>query len=153
MIYLYIALGGALGTVARFWLNNLVATALGTAFPYGILTINIIGSFVIGFFATLTTKLARFAIPPEISLFVIVGICGGFTTFSSFSLQTIQLARAGDWGRAVCYVLASVTLCLFVCWLGVISALALPGQPGGPQNNPATAITTPGAPNQKPGQP
>jgi CrcB protein len=128
MIYLWVAIGGALGSVARFWLNNAVAAALGAEFPWGTLLINVIGSFVISFFGTLTGKLARFAVPPEISIFVMVGICGGFTTFSSFSLQTVQLARAGEWDRAIWYVLASVILCVMVCWLGVIAALAVPGR-------------------------
>ena len=121
MIYLWVALGGALGSVARFWLNNAVAAAVGAEFPWGTLLINVIGSFVISFFATLTTRITRFAIPPEISIFVMVGICGGFTTFSSFSLQTVLLARAGLWDRAIWYVLASVILCLLFCGLGFLA--------------------------------
>ncbi len=132
MIYLWVAIGGGLGSVARFWLNNAAAAAFGAEFPWGTLLINVIGSFVISFFGTLTSKLARFAVPPEISIFVMVGICGGFTTFSSFSLQTVQLARAGAWDRAIWYVLASVILCLLVCWLGVVAALAIPGRAAAP---------------------
>jgi len=128
MIYLYVAIGGALGSMARFWLNNAVAAAIGAEFPWGTLLINLLGSFVISFFGTLTGKFARFAVPPEISIFVMVGLCGGFTTFSSFSLQTILLARAGEWDRAIWYILASVILCLLVCWLGVIAALAIPSR-------------------------
>lgn len=132
MIYLWVALGGALGSVARFWLNNAVAAALGAEFPWGTLLINVIGSFIIGFFGTITVKASRFEVPPEIAIFVMVGICGGFTTFSSFSLQTIQLARAGEWDRAIWYVMASVILCLLFCWLGLAAALAVTGRSAGP---------------------
>ena len=132
MIYLWVALGGALGSVARFWLNNAVAAALGAEFPWGTLLINVIGSFIISFFGTITVKASRFEVPPEIAIFVMVGICGGFTTFSSFSLQTIQLARAGEWDRAIWYVMASVILCLLFCWLGLAAALAVTGRSAGP---------------------
>ena len=112
MIYLWVALGGALGSVARFWLNNAVAAATGAEFPWGTLLINVLGSFIISFFGTLTSKAARFAVPPEISIFVMVGICGGFTTFSSFSLQTLDLMRGGAPFRAAVNVVASVVLCI-----------------------------------------
>ncbi len=132
MIYLYVAIGGALGSMARFWLNNVVAAAIGAEFPWGTLLINILGSLVIGFFGTLTGKLARFAVPPEVSIFVMVGLCGGFTTFSSFSLQTVQLARAGEWDRTIYYVFASIILCLLACWLGIVAGLAISGRPAEP---------------------
>jgi protein CrcB len=129
---LWVALGGALGSVARFWLNNAVAAALGAEFPWGTLLINVIGSFVISFFGTITVRASRFEVPPEIAIFVMVGICGGFTTFSSFSLQTIQLARGGEWDRAIWYVIASVMLCLLFCWLGLAAALAVTDRTAGP---------------------
>jgi CrcB protein len=125
VIYLGVAAGGALGSVARYWLNNAVAAAMGIAFPWGTLLINMLGSFIIGFFGTLTVETPRFPVSPEIRVFVMVGLCGGFTTFSAFSLQTVELARAGDWQRAGGYVAASVALCLLVCWLGIAAALAL----------------------------
>jgi CrcB protein len=125
VIYFWIALGGALGSMARYWLNNAVIAATGPAFPWGTLLINILGSFVIGFFGTLTVEVPRFSVPAEIRVFVIVGLCGGFTTFSAFSLQTVELARLGEWQRAGGYVAASVVLCLLVCWLGIAAALAL----------------------------
>jgi CrcB protein len=125
MIYFWVAVGGALGSVGRFWLNNAVAGAFGLEFPWGTLLINVIGSFIIGFFGTLTVEVPRFSVPPEIRVFVMVGICGGFTTFSAFSLQTVEMARVGEWQRAGWYVAASVLLCLLVCWLGVVSALAI----------------------------
>jgi fluoride exporter len=125
MIYLWVAVGGALGSVARYWLSNAMAAAIGFGFPWGTLLINVLGSFVIGFFGTLTVEVPRFNVPPEIRVFVMVGICGGFTTFSAFSLQTVELARVGEWQRASWYVAASVALCLLVCWLGIVAALAI----------------------------
>ncbi len=125
MIYVWVAVGGALGSMARYWLNNVFAMALGLAFPWGTLLINVLGSFVIGFFATLTIEQPRFAVPPEIRVFVMVGICGGFTTFSAFSLQTVEMARAGEWEPAAWYTAASVVLCLLACWLAILAALAI----------------------------
>jgi CrcB protein len=125
MIYLWVALGGALGSVARYWLNATVTTALGVTFPWGTLLINMLGSFIIGFFATLTLETPRFPVSQEVRVFVMVGLCGGFTTFSAFSLQTVELVRDGDWKPAGGYVAASVGLCLLLCWLGIVSALAL----------------------------
>jgi CrcB protein len=122
MAYLYVAVGGALGSVARFWLANAMAVATGTEFPWGTLLINILGSFVISFFGSLTGGWPRFAVPYEARVFVTVGLCGGFTTFSSFSLQTVELARTGQAGRAMLYVLASVILCIAACALGFAAA-------------------------------
>ena len=130
MVYLWVALGGALGTVARYWLGNAMVLAAGAAFPWGTLLINVLGSFVISFFGMLTGSSARFAVPSEVRLFVMVGLCGGFTTFSSFSLQTIELARNGQAVRAGVYVAASVVLCLAACLLGLLAAAAL-NQPAG----------------------
>jgi CrcB protein len=125
MIYLYVAVGGALGSMARFWLANTMAVLTGTEFPYGTLLINVIGSFVISFFGMLTGTSQRFAVPYEARIFVTVGLCGGFTTFSSFSLQTMELLRTGQPGRAGIYIAASVILCLSACALGFASASAL----------------------------
>lgn len=125
MAYLWVALGGALGSVARFWLGNAIALAIGSEFPWGTLLINIVGSFVISFFGVLTGTAQRFAVPYEARVFVTVGLCGGFTTFSSFSLQTVELARTGQAGRAAVYVAASVLLCLTGCYLGLLAANAI----------------------------
>ncbi|HQU05038.1 MAG TPA: CrcB family protein, partial [Acidocella sp.] len=89
MIYVYVAVGGALGSVARFWLANVMVLATGPAFPWGTLLINVVGSFIISFFGAFTGHWPRFAVPNEVRVFVTVGVCGGFTTFSSFSLQTV----------------------------------------------------------------
>ena len=121
--YLWIMLGGALGTGARFWLSGVVAGNMGEAFPVGTLIVNITGSFVIGFFAGLIDPQGPFLIGPRVRQFVMMGFCGGYTTFSSFSLQTLELARAGDWLRAGLNCLLSVFGCLVAVWLGRILSL------------------------------
>jgi CrcB protein len=125
MIYLWVAIGGALGSVARFWLGNAMAVAVGSEFPWGTLLINVLGSFVISFFGLLTGTSQKFAVPYEARVFVTVGLCGGFTTFSSFSLQTVELMRTGQAGRAGIYVAASLILCLAACALGFFTAAAI----------------------------
>jgi len=125
MVYLYVAIGGALGSMARFWLANTMAVLTGAEFPWGTLLINVLGSFVISFFGMLTGTFPRFAVPNEARIFVTVGLCGGFTTFSSFSLQTVDLFRTGEAGRAALYVAASVILCVAACALGFASAVAV----------------------------
>jgi CrcB protein len=116
--YLWIALGGALGSVARFWCSGVVARHFGETFPWGTLLINISGSFAIGFFATLSGAEGRWLAPPALRQFFMIGVCGGFTTFSSFSLQTLHLAEDGDWAKAGANILGSVFLCLVAVWLG-----------------------------------
>jgi CrcB protein len=131
LIYLWVAIGGALGSVARFWLANAMAVAVGAEFPWGTLLINVLGSFVISFFGMLTGSSPRFAVPYEARIFVTVGLCGGFTTFSSFSLQTVELVRTGQAGRAGLYVAASVILCLAACALGFVTAAGVSQAVGG----------------------
>ena len=108
---LAVALGGAIGSTARYWLA-LWAMPLSRSLPWGTIGINVAGSFAISFFGTLTLAQGRFAAPDTARLFFMVGVCGGFTTFSSFSLQTLDLLRAGAMGRALVNVAASVLLCL-----------------------------------------
>ena len=124
-LYFLIAFGGALGSVLRFWLSGLTAAHIGETFPGGTLLINVLGSFVIGFFATLTGPEGRWFAGAETRQFVMTGICGGFTTFSSFSLQTLNLARGGEWLRAGGNVTGSVALCLAAVWLGHLLATQL----------------------------
>ena len=88
--YLWVAVGGALGSVARFWLGALVEELLGPQFPWGTILINILGSFIIGFYGTFTGPGGRMIVTFNARAFVMVGICGGFTTFSAFSLQTLR---------------------------------------------------------------
>jgi len=123
--YFWIAVGGALGSMARFWLAAFVATLLGPQFPWGTILINIVGSFVIGFFSTFTGPGGRYLVSFDARAFVMVGICGGFTTFSAFSLQTLDLARGGHWLWAGGNVVLSVVLCLLAVWLGHLLATAL----------------------------
>ena len=123
--YLWIAIGGALGSVARFWFSGFVAQRVGETFPFGTILVNVTGSFAIGFFATLTSPDGRVLVSPSFRQFFMIGICGGYTTFSSFSLQTLNLANDGEWLYAGLNVVFSVILCLVAVWLGHLAASAL----------------------------
>ena len=123
--YLWVMIGSALGGGARYWCSGFVAERVGETFPWGTLIVNVTGSFVIGFFATLTGPDGRFLVGTTARQFVMVGICGGYTTFSSFSLQTLNLAREGEWFRAGGNIGLSVVLCLLAVWLGLVAAAAL----------------------------
>ncbi|MDX7952365.1 fluoride efflux transporter CrcB [Lichenihabitans sp. Uapishka_5] len=107
----WIALGGALGTTARYWIA-LWAMPISRQVPAGTILINIVGSFVIGFVGTLTLENGRYPLPDTARLFLMVGFCGGFTTFSSFSLQTLDLIRTGALDRALINIVVSVVFCL-----------------------------------------
>jgi CrcB protein len=131
MTYLSVAAGGALGSVLRFWLSGVVASRFGETFPLGTLVINVTGSFVIGLFATMTSPEGRLLVAPDLRALVMVGICGGYTTFSSFSLQTLNLARDGEWLYAGLNVIGSVALCLVAVWLGHVLAVSLNQAKGG----------------------
>ena len=124
-MYLWIGVGSALGGMARYGLSGWVAHHFGETFPWGTLIVNVAGSFVIGVFATLTGPDGRWLAPSAAREFVMIGICGGYTTFSSFSLQTLSLAQGGEWFRAGANILASVALCLLAVWLGHALALSL----------------------------
>lgn len=123
--YLWVAIGSALGGVARFAMSGWIAESIGEVFPWGTLIVNITGSFAIGFFATLTGPDGRFLVGTTARQFVMIGICGGYTTFSSFSLQTLSLARDGDWLRGFSNIAGSVVCCLAAVWLGHIAAAAI----------------------------
>ena len=125
MLYFWIALGSAIGGAARYWCSGLAARTIGEVFPWGTLLVNVLGSFVIGFFATLTGPDGRLLVSTTARQFVMVGFCGGFTTFSSFSLQTLNLIRDGDWLRAGLNVAGSAALCLLAVWLGHVAAAGL----------------------------
>jgi CrcB protein len=124
-MYLAVMLGGALGTGARFFLSGLIANAFGQTFPWGTLIVNATGSFVIGFFATLTGPDGRFLVSVGARQFVMAGICGGYTTFSSFSLQTLNLMNDGEWLSATGNVAGSFAFCMLFVWLGSTLAGAL----------------------------
>jgi fluoride exporter len=118
LTYFLVALGGAIGSVARLWLGVRVALLTGLAFPWGTILVNILGSLVIGFVATLTGPNGRVVVPVEAQAFVMVGLCGGFTTFSAFSLQTLELARDGRLLYAGANIMLSIVLCLTAVALG-----------------------------------
>jgi fluoride exporter len=120
--YLWIMLGGAFGTGARYWASGFVARTIGETFPWGTLVINVTGSLVIGFFATMTGPDGRMFVGATARQFVMIGFCGGYTTFSSFSLQTLNLMNDGEWLSAGGNVLLSVALCLIAVWVGHIFA-------------------------------
>jgi CrcB protein len=124
-MYLNIMIGGALGSALRYWVGTLVDAWWGGGFPMGTLLINVSGSFVIGLFAALTGPDGVWLVPPTFRAFVMIGICGGFTTFSSFSLQTLNLVNSAEWLRAGLNVAGSVGLCLLAVWLGHVFATAL----------------------------
>lgn len=122
---LWIFLGGGLGSLARFGASGLVARHFGETFPWGTLLVNVSGSFIIGLFATVTSPDGRWLATPGFRQFFMIGICGGYTTFSSFSLQTLSLAEDGQWFKAGANALLSVVLCLVAVWLGHIVAFHL----------------------------
>jgi CrcB protein len=124
-VYLAVALGSALGGVSRFWLSGLAAQRFGETFPWGTLLVNVSGSFVIGLFAALTGPDGRWMVSLRWGAFFTAGLCGGYTTFSSFSLQTLKLAQEGQLLHALANVVASVGVCLLAVWLGHLMGQAL----------------------------
>ena len=130
LTYLWVAIGGALGSVGRYWLNGIVSAKFGEAaatFPLGTLVINITGAFLIGIFAALTVPEGRMDSQSRafITQFLMYGVCGGYTTFSSFSLQTMNLLRDREWFYAGENIILSVVLCLLGVWLGFLLVSSL----------------------------
>jgi fluoride exporter len=123
--YFWIAVGSALGGVARYWCSGVAARLVGETFPWGTFIVNVIGSFIIGFFATLTGPDGRVYASSLVRQFVMFGICGGYTTFSSFSLQTLNLMNDGEWFRAGANVVLSVICCMAAVWAGHVLASGL----------------------------
>jgi len=115
--YLWVVLESALGGLLRFAISRFTL-GWDSSLPWGTISINVLGSFLIGFFGTLTLAGSRYEASENIRLFVMVGICGGFTTFSSFSLQTFDLARSWAFGRALLNIGLSVILCLAAVAIG-----------------------------------
>lgn len=120
---LFIAAGGAIGALMRFWLSGGIHNLLGRDFPYGTLTVNVIGSLAMGLLYVLLYE--RMNISPEWRAGILIGILGAFTTFSTFSIETLNLIEAGEHIKAVSNILLSVTLCVLACWIGVIAARQL----------------------------
>jgi CrcB protein len=122
---LWIFIGSGLGGVARWGISGFIANKVGQTFPWGTLVVNVTGSFVIGLFATVTGPQGRWLAPATFRQFFMLGICGGYTTFSSFSLQTLNLAEDGEWFRAGANPVLSLVLCLLGVWLGHVLAMEL----------------------------
>jgi CrcB protein len=116
--YILIAIGSALGGVARYWASGAIDNRFSQSFPWGTLFVNITGSLIIGFFASITAPEGRWLVSPTARNFLMIGICGAYTTFSSFSLQTLSLAQDEEWFYAGANVLISVAFCLLSVWLG-----------------------------------
>lgn len=118
--YLAVAVGSALGGVGRFWIAGSIGQRFGDAFPWGTILVNVTGSLLIGFLAALTASEGR--LPPKLSplaaQFFMVGVCGGYTTFSSFSLQTLKLIQSGSLAQASANIVVSVVACLIAVWGG-----------------------------------
>ncbi len=122
LAYLWVAIGGALGSMARYGIGGLISEKTGGTFPWGTLVINVTGSFIIGILGALTIPEGKMA--PQTRAFatqlLITGVCGGYTTFSSFSLQTLNLIRDGEWFYAAGNILLSVVLCMIAVWIGYV---------------------------------
>jgi fluoride exporter len=116
--FLSVMLGSAIGGAARYALSGVVANWIGATFPWGTLIVNVTGCFVIGIFDTVTGPDGGVLVPANIRILVMAGVCGGYTTFSSFGLETVNLVRNGEWFAAEAYILASVVFCLIAVWLG-----------------------------------
>jgi fluoride exporter len=122
---IWVTIGAAIGGMARFWISGLIARRMGETFPWGTLLVNVSGSFAIGLAASFGGPGADAMGGPTVRLFLTTGICGGYTTFSSFSLQTLNLAREGEWAAAAGNVVFSTMLCILAAYLGVLAGAAL----------------------------
>lgn len=116
--YLAVGLGSALGGMSRFWVAGFIGQRWGDSFPWGTILVNITGSFLIGLLATLSVSDGQPRWSPVATHFLFAGICGGYTTFSAFSLQTLRLLHAGNWTQAGGNILVSLLGCLLAIWLG-----------------------------------
>ncbi|MEN8179684.1 MAG: fluoride efflux transporter CrcB [Pseudomonadota bacterium] len=113
-----IAAGGAAGALFRFWVSTGVYSLLGRSFPFGTLAVNVLGSLVMGFLYVLL--LDRMSVAPEMRAALLVGFLGAFTTFSTFSIETLNLIEQADFFKAGLNMFLSVTACVFACWFGVL---------------------------------
>ena len=126
LAYLWVGLGGALGSMARHWCNGAFLRAFGANWM-GTLVINVLGSLVIGLASSLMSNDGRFPSTPTAQVFVMTGICGGYTTFSAFSLQTLSLIQGSQWLAAGLNIVLSVVLCLAAVWIGHAAGVAISG--------------------------
>ena len=125
--FLAVAFGGAAGSVSRLYAGRLVMSITGGTFPLGTMVVNITGAIIIGFFAALAEPESRFFMSANTRLLLMTGFCGGYTTFSTFSLETVALMSDGQWIGASINVFGSVLLCLAGVWLGSILGELLAG--------------------------
>ncbi len=123
--YFWVGLGSALGGMGRYWCSGVIIRNFGSFFPWGTVIVNVTGSLLLGFIATSLAGDGRMLAPPDARAFLMIGFCGGYTTFSSFSVETFSLMRDGEWAWAVTNVVLSVVLCLVAVWLGHVGASAL----------------------------
>ncbi len=123
MLWLWVAVGGALGAVSRYLVAGYVQKAVGIAFPVGTMTVNVLGSFIIGFF--IQYVLEYLAMPPQVRALVVVGFLGAFTTFSSFSYETVSMLLEGETLKALIYILGTNILCFIATFLGILLARAI----------------------------
>jgi CrcB protein len=123
--YLAVALGGAAGTALRLWLSGFLAEQYGEAFPVGTLVVNVSGCFAIGLFNGLTGPDGVILASSLTRQVIMIGVLGGFTTFSSFSLQTLNLLNDGEWLRGSLNMLLSLAMCMLGVWLGQVLASTL----------------------------
>lgn len=119
MQLLAIATGGAVGAVLRFLMSSWVYTWLGRGFPYGTLTVNVLGSLLMGLLSVLLIE--RLSLGPEWRAAILIGLLGGFTTFSTFSIETLNLIESGEHAKALTNAALSVVLCIAAAWAGVIA--------------------------------
>jgi len=124
MIYLLIALGGAVGSLLRYLVGGAVQRMSDSGFPVGTMVVNVSGCFIIG---VLVRQFLNMQLSPELRALLIVGFCGGFTTFSTFSAETLGLIEGGEYGRAAGYVVLSVTLCLAATLAGMTTMRLIMG--------------------------
>ena len=122
--YLVVIAGGGLGSAARLWMSGTLAARFGDTFPVGTFVVNALGCLIIGLFTALTSSDGPFLVSPLVRQFVSIGMLGGFTTFSSFGLQTMTLLTEGEWFYAGLYVFLSVMVCLAFVWVGLMLGAA-----------------------------
>jgi len=115
---LFIAAGGATGALLRYWMSNGIHAYMGRGFPYGTLSVNLLGSLLMGLAYVFLVE--RMDVNPEWRAGLIIGLLGAFTTFSTFSIETLNLIEAGEQFKAGLNILFSVTLCITGCWFGMI---------------------------------
>src|ERR1700719_1294135 len=123
--YISVMLGSIVGAVARFLVSVVSVSQFGDGFPWGTLFVNVTGSFAIGFYAALTGPDGRLSVSPRQKLFVMVGICGGYTTFSAFSLETLRFVQSGKVQTALVYLLVSAITWIASVWTGYAMAARL----------------------------